>query len=349
MKLWKKGFAGILTAVMFLSSAMTAFAAEERTKITSVKLNIRADLEGSSDFSDMTLDVTSEGQNYYVEDYKLTSTSSSTYPTIEVILGADDGYYFNISSSGVKLTGDKASLTSKSTKNKSETLTLKIKLTDITANLDDVNYAELSSDGIAYWEGVTGAQKYELRLYRNNSTVGSLITTTDTEYDFRSLITRSGDYTFRVRAVGLKSKDKTDWTESGEQYFDTALGSGTTSSNGNPPPQASSGWMSNSNGWWYRNADGTYPANAWLFVDNNWFHFDGNGYMQTGWITDGGMRYYLNPASDGTKGRMVTGWNVINGKYYYFNPLSNGTKGALITNTVIDGQYRVGADGAWIQ
>ncbi|RGY96932.1 hypothetical protein [Clostridium sp. AM58-1XD] len=138
MKLLKKGFAMAIAAAMLLSSTMTAFAAEERTKITSVKLTITADLEDSSDFDDMTLDVTSDGGNYYVDDYKVTSTSSSTYPTIQVTLNADDGYYFDVSSSDIKLSGDKASLSSKSTKSKSEILTLKIKLTDITADLDEV-------------------------------------------------------------------------------------------------------------------------------------------------------------------------------------------------------------------
>lgn len=346
MKKLKNLFAVITAAAMLFSTAMTSFAAEDREKITSVKLAIQADLEDSSDFSDMTLDVTSDGENYYVDDYKVTSTSSSTYPTIQVILKTDDGYYFSVSSSDIKLTGEKASLSSKSTKDKSETLTLKIKLTDITADLDEVEYAELSSDGIAYWEGVSGAQKYEVRLYRNSSTVGSLVSTTDTEYNFRSMITRSGDYYFKVRAVGLKSKDKTEWTESEEQTFDYALSSGTTNS---APSAGTAGWRSNSTGWWYQNADGSYQANSWLFTDNNWFHFDGNGYMQTGWITDGGRRFYLNPVSDGTKGRMVTGWCWINGKCYYFNPVSDGTRGALITNAVIDGVYRVGADGAWIQ
>ncbi|RGY96933.1 hypothetical protein [Clostridium sp. AM58-1XD] len=149
--------------------------------------------------------------------------------------------------------------------------------------------------------------------------------------------------------MGIKSKDKTDWTESDEQYFEYALGNGSSNSNSNSGTPGTAGWKSNSTGWWYQNADGSYPANAWLFVDNNWFHFDGNGYMQTGWITDGGNRFYLNPNSDGTKGRMVTGWWIINGKYYYFNPVSNGSRGALVTNTIIDGVYRVGADGAWIQ
>lgn len=342
MKSLKKCTAILAAAAMIFSTAITSLAAEDRTAITSVKLRIDAELEDSADFKDMSLDVSADENHYYIDDYSVTSSTSS-YPTIEVVLKADDGYYFDISSSDVSLTGEKASLSSKSTKNSKETLTLKIKLTDITADLDEVEYAELSDNGMAYWESVNGARSYEVRLYRNGSAVGSSVKTDNTEYNFRSQITRSGDYYIRVRALGLKSKDTTDWTESDEITFDHALSSSSSSS-----PVTTAGWRSNSTGWWYQNADGSYPANQWLYVDNNWFHFDGNGYMQTGWLLDNNQYYYLNPVSDGTLGRMITGWYWIGGKCYYFNPGPTGTQGAMAANTYIDGYY-VDASGAWVQ
>lgn len=62
----------------------------------------------------------------------------------------------------------------------------------------------------------------------------------------------------------------------------------------------------------------------------DWFRFDKEGFMVTGWYTDtDGNIYYLNPVSDGTRGRMMTGWNEIDGSTYYFNEKSDGTKGAL--------------------
>ena len=73
------------------------------------------------------------------------------------------------------------------------------------------------------------------------------------------------------------------------------------------------GWMQDSTGWWYRNADGTYPVNQWQLIDNKWYHFDRNGYMQIGWLQLGNTWYYLN-----TDGGMVTGWQMIGGSEYYF-------------------------------
>lgn len=82
----------------------------------------------------------------------------------------------------------------------------------------------------------------------------------------------------------------------------------------------------------------------------DWFFFDADGSLMTGWYTDEeGNIFYLNPASDGTRGAMVTGWRLIDGKYYYFNPVSDGTRGKLLKNTVTPDGYRVDADGVWVQ
>jgi len=73
-------------------------------------------------------------------------------------------------------------------------------------------------------------------------------------------------------------------------------------------------WIKNDIGWWYRNANGTWPANTWKQINGKWYHFDGNGYMQTGWILDNGKWYYL----DGD-GAMVTGlFHAPDGYWYYF-------------------------------
>ena len=387
MKLLKKAAVLLLTAALLVGAGCIPALAktETREKITSVTIHIAAELGDESDFSDMRLSLSAGSGNYSIDGYEiLNETGNSAYPLIQITLDAESGWYFDVSTRDIHLEGEEADCTSKSTKNNAETLLIKIKLTDMTSNLPPVSSADLDSDGEGSWTSVPGARKYEVRLYRGNALIGSTKTTSDTHYDFSGMITRKGDYFFKVRAVGAKSSDKSDWTESDGYYYDDSLsdnyhdsnwwydddyyynngpGSGPSGpgnsyyndSNSGPgagPSGTSSGsqgaWCQNRYGWWYRYSNGSYPANAWLYVDSNWFHFDGNGYMQTGWLNDGGRWYYLNPSSDGTKGKMITGWYGINGKSYYFNPNSDGTRGALITNTIIDGKYRVGSDGAWI-
>lgn len=109
--------------------------------------------------------------------------------------------------------------------------------------------------------------------------------------------------------------------------------------------------------WMFRSSSHSYK-DEWGAIYNpyaptgeekyGWFHFDENGFMQTGWLTDKDKRrYFLNPDSDGTKGKMVTGWKLIEGRWYYFNTVSDGYRGALLTNTWTPDGFWVNADGQW--
>ena len=105
--------------------------------------------------------------------------------------------------------------------------------------------------------------------------------------------------------------------------------------------------------------------NQWVYLFNpyaaqgreqyDWFYFDANGEMVTGWFTDtDGLTYYLNEFSDGTRGRMVTGWNWIadasgKKKCYYFSNISDGTRGHLLKGSATPDGYTVDASGAWVE
>ena len=123
--------------------------------------------------------------------------------------------------------------------------------------------------------------------------------------------------------------------------------------------QAQAQWIKNSTGWWYQNADGSYPKNQWQMINGSWYHFDWNGYMQTGWLQLGNTWYYLN-----SSGAMQTGWQKIGRDWYYLNAggdmktgwLQSGnvwyylkSSGAMATNEWVDGGvYYVNANGIYI-
>ena len=77
----------------------------------------------------------------------------------------------------------------------------------------------------------------------------------------------------------------------------------------------------------------------------NWYRFDENGYLITGFFTDqDGTLYYLDK-----DGIMVTGWQLIDNVWYYFNPSSDGSKGVLAVNEITPDGYRVDENGVWQQ
>lgn len=138
----------------------------------------------------------------------------------------------------------------------------------------------------------------------------------------------------------------------------TAISKNPGSSSSGSSSSSSSGstgqWKMDAKGWWYRYDNGTWPANRWVYLYYNgiyaWYHFDAEGYIQTGWFTDtDGNRYYLNPLTDGTQGAMKTGWVSIDGSWYYFNDSTDGPKGALFTSTTTPDGYQVDENGVWSQ
>ena len=126
-----------------------------------------------------------------------------------------------------------------------------------------------------------------------------------------------------------------------------------------PAPQGGA-WISDSVGWWYRYADGTYPVGqavqighsiyrfdsrgymrtGWASEGGSWFYHDASGAQASGWVKDGSSWYYLDPAT----GRMVTGWLLDGLTWFYLTPGS----GAMATGWVWDGSawYYMAPSGA---
>ncbi len=145
-----------------------------------------------------------------------------------------------------------------------------------------------------------------------------------------------------LRAVSFSEFELTATLKNTSSGSSTGGGSSVSSS------AATGKWVKAADGirWWYQNSDGTWPAGGWAQLPWNgktdWYYFDAEGYMVTGWITWEGSRYYLHPVADGTQGHMYTGWNEIGGQYYYFRPESGGPQGSLFVNGTTPDGYSEG-------
>lgn len=355
MRQWKKGLALLLGAGMLtVWMAGSALAAESRTKISSVKLEISSDITAGSDEGRVDATVASDA-SYEVTDVDVVNDegdwSDGDIPRVEITLESDDGYYFaSMSRSKVDLKGASATYVSSHREDSSSRLIITIKLDALEGamEIDNVRWEDDKSP-IADWEPTDGAKSFQVRLYRGNKTVGDTVTTTETTYNFISRITREGEYYFKVRGVN-KSNKKGDWYESDYIYVDEEMleniksgnyssgnhntgnynsGNNFNTSNNNSNGTTSSApgtscisgrwiWDNNRQNWWYQYSNGSYPVNGWLEIDNKWYCFDSVGWMRVGWIEAGGSWYYCDP-----------------------------TSGAMLTNTTINGYY-VDANGVWI-
>ena len=185
----------------------------------------------------------------------------------------------------------------------------------------------------------------------------------------------NGSCTIEVYSPKLMLKDEITVHVSGAQGGSEGGGGSGSSSRKTAADRASELYASGLPTWvetggrWIQNADGSWSyqtgtspmTNLWVCIYNpyaderrrqkryGWFKFGPDGKMLTGWVTDAdGNIYYLNPASDGTRGMMLIGWQQIDGKWYYFSKdEGSGTMGALLRNTITPDGYHVDETGAW--
>ena len=100
----------------------------------------------------------------------------------------------------------------------------------------------------------------------------------------------------------------------------------------NAPDETGRGaWVRDSVGWWWRRADGTYPASQWVAIGGSRYYFNGSGYMATGWLRDGDDWFFLAPS-----GTLLGGWVNDGGSWYYLD----STSGVMHTGMT-------GVDGTW--
>ena len=75
------------------------------------------------------------------------------------------------------------------------------------------------------------------------------------------------------------------------------------------------GWRQIDGKWFFFEDQFGYVSTngGWQRINNKMYYFDGNGDMQTGWLTDEGGTRYCDE-----NGALVTGWRQINGNWYFF-------------------------------
>ena len=324
----KRLIAAAMAGVLAMMSAFPGYAAS-RKKITSVSVSIKADIEPETDFGQEIIEIESSSNRYSVDGYEILNEgfywTEDMTPEIRITLTADDDYYFTA------LTKDKVTLKGgaefkKSTRQQSSSvLLLDVTLSSLQNSLKDMEGITLSDNGIATWPAISTAGSYEVRVYREGKIVGTSLETNTNSANCRERMMKPNEtYMVKVRAVNKYDPTvKGDWTESNSVYISgeevAQFKADPNASNVNTASGTTGEWKQEADGrWWYRRADGTYPANKWEELGGKWYFFDENGYMKTGWIDWEGKSYYCSENGD------------------------------MLTNCMTPDNYLVGEDGAWI-
>lgn len=116
--------------------------------------------------------------------------------------------------------------------------------------------------------------KYQLGTFRNGSAniykyTGKYILDINegskSQYQTIGSITVNGEFSTDINPDSKREEEQ--YPQYGTQQF---TGSATT---------VTEGWKQDGTGWWYQNADGSYPVNQWREVNGKQYYFGADGYM----------------------------------------------------------------------
>ena len=123
--MWKGLFA--LSLLFVFLAALSVQAAETRTPIEHLNLYVDGDRNDGWN-EDITLRLSTPDSEYRVGDWYLSNSNTATVPIFKVELYAANGYYFDLSSSDVELSGKEARCTGRSIRDDKETLIITLKV-----------------------------------------------------------------------------------------------------------------------------------------------------------------------------------------------------------------------------
>lgn len=338
----RTGFFKKITAFALFSLALSAMyfpasASNNKTVIGNVSLSFdTSNIEIGSTEKNIIVDSLNEAE-YYVSNNRGSAVNNDSdrwnagvTPRFSITIKPESGFKFDTAqlSKPSYYTFSGGNVTFIKAKGGSNSITLTVKTEKLKGNKEDLGVSELNWDegsGRAEWNPADNAKKYFVKLYRGSSIITS-VETENTSYDFNGFITSSGNYTFKVRAYAYGTYG--EWDTSDELYVESSdlhkYGKGGNNGNNGGPNRnrnSSGSWIRNNIGWWYANPDRSYTTNDWQYIDGNWYFFNRDGYMVTGWVQS-------------PKSRL----------WYYCGP-----NGDMYTNRYTPDGYYVGADGAWVR
>ena len=296
-------------ALLFQWGKIDAFAAAKEIK--TVNIRVISKLEAGSKLPDIKLETTTVsdgevavdagGSKYSVSEAEWTDKSSnelkaSEEPQMKVTLEpedvSEDYFVSSYKKANVKISGG----TFVSARRDGDDLVVTLRINGIKGDYaapEDAWWNEKSL-GQAKWEKPDNTSGYyEVQLYRGKSKVYSVSQTSAVQYNFYPYMTKTGEYTFKVRTVpGTDSQKKyggkSEWIESGElSITDRYVSDGKGQQSKNPSAKSGTtdtvGWVKKDNVWNYRFPDGgrmgkdQWTVVLFLAINGKWAYTGNHG------------------------------------------------------------------------
>lgn len=346
----KRFVAVVITCLLVLVSSVTALAASSDQRVRQVEITVTND-KGTVAFA------SHEPEKYDVllvdsDDFDI--GDEEIYFDVKAV--AKNGYYFDDDHVSVKFYGDKSGVKRDEIdiENSGE-VSISITIRAIAGDLEEPGNAWWSYDyfGLAEWDEVDGADKYIVRVNRDQE-----LTVYDTSVDLRPYLRYGKNNYFEVRAdSNVSVVDKSSWCRSDDldlrgddweyQYYDYNWNWGNNygpSHNNNANNHYRPGsdvvtstytnvgtWVKKYDGYWYFYDKYNNQKTGWQLINNCWYYLQpGTGRMLTGWQYINNHWYYMQAS-----GEMLTGWQFINGYWYYMQ-----SSGEMLTGLqYINGEY----------
>lgn len=352
---WKKALAGVVAALAVMGTVFTAYGA---VKVSNLSISVK-DSEEEGVLAEPVISVSPSSCELSavqwskdVEDWK---PGKAVFGTLTITAANDREFESSYtgskcSVSGADFRGASADKDDAGVLEVNIRYTPKVKL----GVTEQAGWSDAKKTR-ASWKKVPYATQYEIRLYQNDTWIKTL-ETTGTSLDLGAYIKAEGDYYYAVRAKG-KTTEERKYLLTGE-YVNSedvlTMDSGELGDIGGS-------WHNDQKGRRYRLASGDTPSAQWLMVMGEWYYFDEDGYVVTGWFEDkeSTLWYYMDD-----QGKMSLGWKEILGTWYYFNTdgqMQTGwiqakpgewyylnPDGSMAADTVIEG-YRLGSDGRMLE
>lgn len=351
---WKKALVGITAGLAVLGTVFSAYGA---TKVSNLSITVENNTEDGIltepkiSVSPSSCELSQVQWSKDVEDWK---PGKAVFGTLTITAASDRE--FESSYSGSKCSVSGADFRgADADKEDPEVLEVKIRYTPKVklGVTEEAGWGDVKKTR-ASWKKVPYATQYEIRIYQDDTWIKTLETTA-TSIDLAPYIKSEGDYYYAVRAKG-KTTEERKYLLTGE-YVNSE---DTLTMDSDELGDIGGSWQNDQKGRKYRLAAGGSPSSQWQMILGEWYYFDENGYVVTGWFEDKdkGFWYYMDD-----QGKMTMGWKEVQGLWYYFNTdgqMQTGwiqsnpgewyymnPDGSMAVDTVIEG-YSLGKDGRLI-